>query len=299
MKIMVTGGAGYVGSRLIPTLLLRGYNVKCFDIGEHGTAHMAMNFEYGNFEMTVEDIRNFGEVDCAMADCDVIIHLAALVGYPACNADPQSAISINQTASIMINKLRSRDQRVIFASTGSVYGVMDDVACTEDTPANPTSLYARTKLKAEEAFLDRGNAVVLRFGTGFGLSYKMRTDTLVNDFTRQAVQNERLMLYQQHAMRSIIHVNDMARALIHAIEIPDGIYNCASMNLTKRDIADEIAKAGINYRLVINDDSGSDPEFRDYQTKCEKLEATGFSMKNATPISKAIKEMARYYDTAC
>lgn len=297
MRILVTGGAGYVGTRLMTLLLSMGDEVTCYDRLEHGINPIRMHFEHPQFTFVRADIQNTMLLNQYIKRADVIFHLAAIVGYPACDADPVNARNINEHASHAINSIRWKSQRVIFASTGSVYGKVADVTCAEETKLNPTSLYARTKAEAEKGFLDKGNAVALRFSTGYGLSHRMRDDTMVNDFTRRAVKEHRLSVYEPHAMRSFIHVFDMARALVHALDIDDGAYNCAALNVTKLELTQLIRQAGVRFEVELEDQS-IDPEHRNYKTECAKIEQTGFRI-TGSDIIQEIKLMARYYDSAC
>lgn len=296
MRILVTGGAGFVGSRLMSSLIMLGHEVICYDRLDYGAEPIRMYFEQANFDFVHGDIQNTLLMKEQIKRADAIIHLAAVVGYPACDANPQDAMNINVHASHAINAYRHRDQKVIFASTGSVYGYIADVACTEETPINPVSLYGTTKAEGEKAFLDKGNAVALRFATGFGLSPRMRTDTLVNDFTRQAVQNSYLKVYQPHAMRSIIHVLDMTRAIVYALDdLETGAYNCASVNMTKIDLAQTIRNQGVKYTIEVVE-TETDPECRDYRTMCAKIERDGFVVSKVN-VKNAISDLARYYDS--
>jgi nucleoside-diphosphate-sugar epimerase len=297
MKILVTGGAGFVGSRLMSSLLMLGHEVVCYDRLDFGVDPIRMYFEQPNFTFVQGDIQNTLLLKTMVKQADVIVHLAALVGYPACDANPNDAMNVNVHAAHALNAYRHHDQRVIFASTGSVYGKIADVACDEETPLNPTSLYARTKMEGEKAFLDKGNVVVLRFATGFGLSPRQRNDTLVNDFVRQTVQNHQLSVYQPHALRSIIHVLDMTRAIVQALDfLHEGVYNCAAMNITKLELAQLIRRCGVSYTLEIVENA-TDPECRDYQTRCAKLEQGGYVVAKVN-TKQAIVDLARYYDSA-
>lgn len=296
MRILVTGGAGFVGSRLMSSLIMLGHEVICYDRLDYGSESIRMYFEQPNFEFVQGDIQNTLLLKEQVKRVDAIVHLAAIVGYPACDAQPQDAMNINVHASHALNAYRHASQKVIFASTGSVYGYIADVGCTEETPINPVSLYGITKAEGEKAFLDKGNAVALRFATGFGLSPRMRTDTLVNDFTRQAVQNHYLKIYQPHAMRSIIHVLDMTRALVYALDsLETGAYNCAAVNMTKLDLAQAIRSQGVKYTIEIVENE-SDPECRDYRTMCSKIEQDGFVVSKVN-VKQSISDLARYYDS--
>lgn len=298
MRVLVTGGAGYIGSRLLPELLRLGHDVVCYDRLDHGYQPIAMCFESPKFELVPADIQNTMLLQRYIKQADVIVHLAALVGYPICKEKPVEAVNINEHASHAINAIRHSYQRVIFASTGSVYGQLNDnLTCDEDTPLNPTSLYASTKAEAEKGFLDKSNSVVFRFATGFGLSPRMRDDTLVNHFTKMAVQDREIKLYQPHAMRSIVHVSDMVRAIIAGLEdLPEGVYNCAAVNLTKLDLTKLLRAVGVSYTLEVVEDQ-TDPECRDYKTRCDRLEQAGYHVSSVN-VKAVIDGLARYYYAA-
>jgi len=301
VKILVTGGAGYVGSVLIGDMLNLGYSVVCYDRLDHGISPIAGYLEHPNFALIVDDIRRGYALQQALLKADAVIHLAALVGYPICEQSPKEAEGINLFGSIMLNESRSKHQRVIYASTESVYGGVknaDNGILHEWMQTDPHSVYARTKLDSESPFLDKGNAVVFRFATGYGLSPRMRADTMVNDFTRQIVRSGTLSLYEPNVLRSFVHVRQMARVLLHGLGAFEGLYNVSEIGLRKealvKKIIDQVGYGHVTYG------EGADLEMRDYFMDCSRLRESGFEFQ-PIHMESAIKAMARYFthDTAC
>jgi len=292
MKILVTGGSGYIGSFLVPLLLERGHNVYVVDNLLFDQTSLLPYFLDKNFSFTYGDIRNETIMKPLVDEADYIVHLAAIVGEPACRVHPQLATSVNLEASILINRLRNK-KPLVFSSTGSNYGEIAGI-CTEETPTNPLSLYAKTKIDAEKTFLEFGNAVIYRFATGFGISPRMRLDILINDFCYKAVTSGSLIIYQKNARRTFIHVRDMAKSLLFAVEnfekLKDNIFNVGdeSLNYTKEEIAKEIQR---QYpRLYVHfAEIGEDPDKRDYEVSYEKIHKQGF--KTEYTLSQGINEL--------
>jgi len=294
MRVLVTGGAGFVGSVLVPKLLERGYKVRVVDNMMYGVPSLLPCFINPDFDFIRGDVRDEAVMKRALEDIDVIIHLAAIVGAPACQRDERLAWEVNYGAVELLDDLRSKDQPVIFASTGSVYGRVEGI-CTEETPVNPLSTYGMTKARAEERLLSSGNVVVYRFATAFGLSPRLRLDLLPNDFTFQAVRNKSLIVYEKHFRRTFIHVTDMARSFIFALEnldrMRDEVYNVGheSMNYTKEEVALKI-KEKVDFFLYFAD-IGSDPDKRDYEVSYEKIRRLGFETK--VTMDQGIDELIR------
>ncbi|MBI1928724.1 NAD-dependent epimerase/dehydratase, partial [Candidatus Poribacteria bacterium] len=204
MKILVTGGAGFVGSVLLPKLFSKGYQVRVLDNLMYGGQGLLPHFINKNFEFICGDILDGDTVKESISDIDFIIHLAAIVGYPACKKQPELAKAVNLDATVNIDKSRSKNQPIIFASTISNYGAVETGFCTEDTPLNPLTLYGETKTSAERQLLDSGNVVVYRFATAVGLSPRLRLDLLVNDFVYQSLKNKQLIVYEKYFKRAFI-----------------------------------------------------------------------------------------------
>ena len=295
-RVLVTGGAGYVGSVLVPKLLARNYRVRVLDNMMYHQTSLIPFCIHDGLEFIRGDIRDEAVVKEALQGVDVIVHLAAIVGAPACAKDEQLADSVNYQATVLIDRLRDRSQGFVMASTGSNYGTVDHV-CTEETPLQPLSVYGVTKTKAEERLLESGNAVVYRFATAFGLSPRLRLDLLINDFVFQAVRNRQLIVYEKGFRRTFIHVHDMGRSFIHAIEnycgMRGSVYNVGheSLNFNKEDVALAI-KRKIDYHLHFAD-IGSDPDKRDYEVSYEKIRATGFETE--IDMENGLNELIKGY----
>src|SRR3972149_5564576 len=208
MNILVTGGAGYVGTALIPQLLEKGHRVKVIDNLMYGGDSLLPFFKDKRFEFIMGDIRNRDDLKKAVSKADIIIHLAAIVGYPACRKQPQLAEEVNVQGTKNLISILSKDQFVIYSSTGSNYGSVDEV-CTEETPLNPLSLYGQTKTIAETLLLERNGTIGYRFATAFGVSGRLRLDLLINDFVNRALKQKYIVVYERKFMRTFIHVCDM------------------------------------------------------------------------------------------
>ena len=280
MRILVTGGAGYVGSVLVPMLLQNGHNVRVYDnlkFGGHGLLGCCYHQGLDPIKGDVCDERALAK---ALDGVDTVIHLAAIVGYPACKKEPQVATATNIGGTQNLLSLRKRDQKILFASTGSIYGTVPGYVCNEDTPIGPITLYGETKAEAEDLIIKSGNSVAYRFATAFGASPRMRLDLMPNDFVYQAVKNHSLIVYESGFKRTFIHVRDMARSFIFALErwdtVRDDVYNVGheSMNFTKEDIARKILKQ-VDYYLHFAE-VGHDADQRNYEVSYEKVRAKGF-----------------------
>ena len=279
MKVLVTGGAGYVGAVLVPQVLAAGHQVRVLDSLMYNQTILMNHFLDPDFEFIRGDIRDSDCLKTALKDVDCVIHLAAIVGAPACSKNPELAKEINYDAVVQLDKLRNRSQKIIFASTGSNYGAVEGI-CTEDTPLNPLSVYGVTKTDAEKRLLDSGNVVVYRFATAFGLSPRLRLDLLVNDFAFQAIKNRQLIVYEKGFKRTFVHVYDMSRAMVHALSNFDNMAGNAfnvgneELNFTKEEVCLAI-KRHVDYKLHFAE-VGSDPDKRDYVVSYEKIRQAGF-----------------------
>ena len=297
MKILVTGGAGYIGSCLTPLLLERGDEVTILDKLMFGPAGMIPCFAYPNFKFVRGDITDEATLKEALRDKDLIIHLAAYVGYPICKKFPMEAQETNLNASLLIDKLRG-ETPLLYGSTGSNYGVVTSRICTEDTPLNPITLYAETKTLAEKAFRKSGNTVCYRFATAFGVSPRLRLDLLVNDFCYRAARLKSLIIYEADFKRTFIHVRDIARSFVFAIEnydrMKDEVFNIGSdsMNYTKRKIAQKI-KEKVDFYLHFAD-IDKDEDQRNYEVSYEKMNATGF--QTTLTLGQGINELLSVVD---
>ena len=201
MKVLITGGAGYIGTSLTPLLLNKGYHVKAIDNLSFGGEALIPFFSYPNYSFQKGDIRDVSSVKQALDGVDCIIHLAGIVGYPACRKYPKESREINLDANRLLLELASKEQLILYASTGSTYGELIGELCTETTPLNPLTDYGKQKMEAEEMIMNRGNAVSFRFATAYGVSPRLRLDLLINDFTFKAVKDKTLIVYEKHFMR--------------------------------------------------------------------------------------------------
>ena len=280
-RIFLTGGAGYKGSILIPKLLERGYQVTLFDNftwGYKPILHFATN---KNLQIIKGDVRDKKIITKEVKKHDIILHLAAIVGYPACSSDPNRAVTVNVNGTKNICDVISDNQKLIFASTGSTYGKVEGI-CTEETPINPLSLYGTTKWKAEKLVLEQ-NGVGLRFATVFGISPRLRLDLMVNDFVYQAIHNKQIVLFEGYFRRTFLHVLDAVNSYLFTINNYDKMKGKAfnvgdeNMNFTKKDIALAI-KEKVDYYLH-EGDIGEDLDKRDYEVSYEKISKLGYSAK--------------------
>jgi nucleoside-diphosphate-sugar epimerase len=280
MKILITGGAGYIGSTLTPVLLGQGHQVRVFDQldgGGHGLLACCAN---PGFSFIQGDIGDEPALASALEGADVIIHLAAVVGYPACQREPERAVSTNVNGTKLLLDLRQPNQRLLFASTGSVYGAVTKQLCTEASPCAPVTLYGSTKLDGEELVLSTGNCVVFRFATAFGPSPRIRFDLLPNDFVNQAVRQRKLVVYERGFRRTFIHVADIARSVVFALDrwrdLQDDIFNVGheSMNITKEELATRI-QHHVDFKLFF-EEFAADEDQRNYMVSYEKIRRKGF-----------------------
>jgi nucleoside-diphosphate-sugar epimerase len=295
MRILVTGGAGYVGSTLVPMLLSGGHDVRVVDLLRYGGYGLLPHCRHSGLEICRIDICNEAGIAKALSDVDLIIHLAAVVGSPACDLEPSLATATNIDGTRQILALRRRDQGFLLASTCSVYGHAEQDYCDESTRVSPATLYAESKLKGEEMALRAGNSVVYRFPTAFGLSGRMRLDLLPNSLTYQAVVNGEFSLYEPSARRNFIHVTDMARSIVLAIEywnrMRDEIYNVGheTLNQTKGDLANKIR--GLTNCIIHRADTGTDLDQRDYFLSFRRIRQSGF--QPAMSMEDGIIELIR------
>jgi nucleoside-diphosphate-sugar epimerase len=294
MNITITGGAGYVGTTLIPLLLNSGHKVKILDNLMFGGDQLLPFFRNLNFEFQKGDIRNKEDVKKAVKNADVIIHLAAIVGYPACRKDPQLAESVNVEGTKIISSTISKNQLILYGSTGSNYGSVEEI-CTEETPLNPLSLYGQTKTIAEAYLLECNTTIAYRFATAFGVSPRLRLDLLINDFTYKALSQGYLVVYESHFMRTFIHVTDMARSFLFAIEnqekMKGQVFNVGSekLNYSKKEICELISKKTNAYVYYAN--IGEDVDKRNYTVSYEKINKLGFS--TSITVEEGIEELIK------
>src|SRR5438105_5574385 len=292
-NVLVTGGAGYVGCALTGHLLQEGYDVTVFDNLMYGGRGLIPYFVDPKFHFIKGDIRDKQHLAEAVGKADVIVHLAAIVGYPACKKDPHLAEDVNIEGTRNLLAVRGESQTILYASTGSNYGAYTGALCTEETPLNPLTLYGISKTKAERAILDSKNAVGFRFATAFGSSARMRLDLLINDFTYRALRERNLIIYEKDFKRTFIHVRDMAEAFVFAIKkfqnMKDDVFNVGSedMNYSKEDVALKI-QPKIPFYLHFAD-VGKDEDQRNYEVSYEKIRSLGW--KTTIDVDAGIGEL--------
>jgi len=297
MKVLITGGAGYLGSNLTRHLLEAGYTVTVLDNLMYDQVTLLHLFGNPKFQFELGDVRDKKLLQELVGLNDVIIPLAAIVGMPACKANPDLTIAVNyQQVADIVEVLRD-DQKLILPNTNSQYGSSDSII-TEESPFNPLSLYAKTKCDAENTMLANGNGVSLRLATVFGVSPRMRTDLLVNDFVYKSVVDGYLVLFEAHFKRNYIHVQDIARTFQFIIENYDKCKGHAfnvglsTANLSKLELAETIKKY-IPSLVIKQDDFKEDFDKRNYIVSNEKLEALGW--KPIYDLDYGIKQLMSAY----
>lgn len=298
-NILVTGGAGYIGSVLVPELLNKGHKVTVLDSFMYKQSSLLDCCKYDGFEIIKGDCRDEELLKKALYEKDFILPLAAVVGFPACDKDKVAAQSINLTAVESVVKLREKGQKIIFPCTNSGYGLgQGQEFCTEESPINPISLYGKTKMAAEKCILESGDSLTFRFATLFGASPRMRLDLLVNDFVYRAVFDRSLIVFEGHFMRNYLHVRDAARAFTFAMDNFDKMkgqtYNCglSDANLSKIELCEKI-KNHIPSFVYLEAPIGVDPDKRNYLVSNERIESFGF--KPQCSIDDGIKELIKAY----
>ncbi len=299
MRILVTGGAGYLGSVLVGHLLQQDHTVTVVDNLLHRAHGLYPYCADARFDFVLGDVRDEALMRRLIAGKDVILPLAALVGMPACARDPGYATTTNLGAIAMLLRLRSREQRLIFPCTNSGYGTKSgEVYCTETTPLEPISHYGKTKVEAEKLLLESPNTISLRLATVFGVSGRMRLDLLVNDFTYRAVKDHYLVLYEQHFKRNYVHIEDVGRAFCHAIDnfetMKGEAYNVGlnDANLSKKELALKI-KEYVPELYIHSADMKSDIDKRNYIVSNEKIRSKGFVATHS--LDEGIQQLLKAY----
>jgi len=298
-NILVTGGAGYIGSVLVPELLKLGHQVTVIDNFMYKPTSLLDCCHYDNFRVIGGDARDESLIKGLVRDIDIAIPLAALVGAPLCDRDKIGAESTNVGAIRTLTESLSRRQRVIIPTTNSGYGIgQKDIYCTEETPLRPISFYGKTKVEAEEIVLERGNGISLRLATVFGISPRMRMDLLVNDFTYRAVKDSFIVVFEGHFKRNYIHIRDVAKAFIHSIDnfdsMKDEVYNTglSDANVSKLELCAKIKEQLPDF-VYLEAPVGEDPDKRDYIVSNEKIEKTGYRPDYS--LEMGIRELIKGY----
>lgn len=299
MKILVTGGAGYLGSTMVPDLLAAGHEVTVLDNFMYKQNSLAHVCHYPSFKVVRGDIRIESTVRPLIAEADVIIPLAALVGAPLCSKDPVGAKTVNHDAVMLMLKLVGKEQILLMPTTNSAYGTGgENNYCTEESPLRPISQYAIEKVEIEKAFMEHPNAISFRLATVFGMSPRMRTDLLVNDFTYRAVYDRFVVLFESYFKRNYIHVRDVSRVFQHALKNFDAmrgqIFNVglSDANVSKKELCEHIQKHVQDF-IFLEAPVGKDPDQRNYVVSNEKIESTG--IKPMHSLDAGIAELVKGY----
>jgi nucleoside-diphosphate-sugar epimerase len=299
MKVLITGGAGYIGSVLTPTLLAQGYEVTVLDNFMFRQNSLAECCQYESFQVVRGDCRDQTLMSELLKDADIIIPLAALVGAPLCSRDEVGTRTVNYEAVKMICRLASKEQRILMPVTNSGYGIGEaGKYCTEESPLRPISLYGVTKVEAEKAVLERENSITFRLATVFGMSPRMRIDLLVNDFVYRALHDRAVVIFEGHFKRNYIHIRDVAKVFLHGItnfESMKGLpYNVGleDANLSKLELCAEIRKYLPKF-VYLEAPIGEDPDKRDYIVSNARILKTGFEPEWS--LSRGIQELIKGY----
>ena len=297
MKILITGGAGYLGSIMTPQLLNAGHKVTVLDSFMFNQTSLLDCCINPDLTIVRGDTRDKVLMEKLIKDADAIFPLACLTGAPLCAKEPRAAEGIILDAVKMILEMSSKEQMIIYPTTNSGYGVGEKgIHCTEETPLRPVSLYGKLKVDAEKVILDSGHGITLRLATAFGVSPRMRLDLLVNDFTYRAVYDRFIVLFEAHFKRNFIHVRDIANAFIHSLNnfetMKNQPYNVglSDANLNKEELCEEIKKHVSDFYFV-EAAIGEDPDKRDYIVSNEKIEKTGF--KQQVALAAGIAELVK------
>lgn len=298
-KILVTGGAGYLGSIMVPELLKRGYKVTVVDNFMYKQNSLNHICNDPNFNIINDDVRLESVINPLLKENDTIIPLAAYVGAPLCKKDPLGASSINKDAIRLMLKNVSKDQKILMPTTNSAYGSGDDNNfCTEDSPLKPISQYAIEKVEIEKELMDHPNTISFRLATVFGMSPRMRIDLLVNDFVYRAFYDRFVVLFEPHFKRNYIHVRDVTNAFIHGLEnyesMKNNIFNVGltEANVSKQELCEAIKKELPDFTFP-EAPLGKDPDQRNYVVSNKKIENAGFKTKYS--LSAGIQDLIKGY----
>lgn len=297
--VLVTGGSGYIGSVMVPKLLLEGYEVTVVDNLMYRQTSLLSCCRFSHFHFIRADVLDEPVMRKAISKCDILIPLAAIVGAPACQLNALLSQSVNVDAIRLLLKLSSKEQKIFFPNTNSGYGVGSVGSfCTEESPLQPVSLYGLQKVEAEKILLDSGRAMAFRLATVFGVSPRMRLDLLVNDFTYRAVVDRFIVLFEEHFKRNYIHIDDVASAFLFAIEHFDEMKGQAfnlglsAANLSKRELCEKIREIAGDFYIHAAE-VGKDIDQRNYIVSNEKIERLGFLSKKS--LEEGICELIEAY----
>ena len=298
-KILITGGAGYIGSMLSTELINQGYKVTVLDLLKYNKNSLSHLYFHGNFKFIYGDARNKKIMKNLIRQNEFIIPLAGLVGAPLCDKFKKDAISTNFKAVKMIKELVNKKHKVIYMTTNSGYGIGEkNKFCDENTPLKPISLYGKTKCDAETEMNKFKNSICFRLATVFGNSYRMRSDLLVNNFVFRAVKNKKLDIFEPYFRRNFIHVKDVVKGIIFSInnfkKLKSNIYNLglSNANISKMMLAKKIKKQHPVTKIKIITNK-KEPDKRDYFVSNKKIEKKGFKAK--IRLENDIKELLIYF----
>lgn len=298
-NILVTGGAGYLGSTMVPDLLALGHKVTVLDNFMYQQSSLNHVCYDPNFEVVKGDIRLESTLIPLLKKADIVIPLAAYVGAPICNQDPVGAQTVNHDAIMMMLKHTSKEQIILMPTTNSAYGTGDENNfCTEESPLRPISKYAIDKVAIEKELMEHPNAISFRLATVFGMSPRMRIDLLVNDFAYRAVYDHFIVLFEGHFKRNYVHVRDVSRAFQHGIEnfekMKGQIYNVglSEANVSKYELCEHIQQLIPDF-VFIEAPVGKDPDQRNYIVSNAKLESTGY--KTSVTLNQGLAELIKGY----
>jgi nucleoside-diphosphate-sugar epimerase len=296
-KILITGGAGYIGSTLVPFILSKGYQVTVIDNFMYRQTSLAANINHPNFELIYGDVRDEVLLKNEISKADIVLPLAAIVGAPACAKDPIMASSINRNSTLKIFSLLSKDQQIIMPTTNSAYGSGDDHNfCAEDSPLNPISLYAKDKVFIENELMNHPNATSFRLATVFGISPRMRLDLLVNNFVYKAITDRYVVLFEGHFKRNYVHLNDVCKAFLFAIEnqqkVSGQIFNfgLSNANISKTELCTIIQKSIPDF-VFFDSPINKDPDQRNYIVSNKKVESMG--LRAEISLTQGINELIK------
>ena len=300
MKILITGGAGYLGSVITGKMLDSGHNVIVLDKLLFNQTSLLQYTSNPNFKFIYGDVRNETELERLCNEVDVIIPLAAIVGFPACAQDPKLAKEINFQQIVNIVKFTNgKGKKILYPNTNSGYGLgTGQLECTEESPLTPISVYGQTKCEAENFLRTSTDAIVFRLATVFGVSPRMRTDLLVNDFVYKAITDKYIVVFEKSFKRNFIHIQDVANVFLFMLENYDeykgDVFNVglSNANLSKQELLEKIQTHVKNFAVSYND-YYEDPDKRDYIVSNTKVESTGWSPK--WDIDMGINELIMAY----
>jgi len=297
--VLVTGGAGYLGSILCEHLLGAGFRVTVIDNLLYGQKSLFHLCSHPSFSFVYGDARGETCLKEQLKKADAIIPLAALVGAPACDRDPIAAQSVNLEAIRLLNRLRGKEQLIVFPTTNSGYGTrVGGGLCTEETPLEPISLYGKTKVQAEAELLQSPNVITLRLATVFGMSPRMRIDLLVNHFVYAAVTDGYIVIFEKHFKRNYIHIRDVADCFVHCIRHAGSMvgfaYNCGldAANYSKEELALRV-KAQLPGFYIHFAEVGADPDKRNYTVSNQRLREAGYEAGRS--LDDGIRELIKGY----